>query len=277
MVNLISVFADTEKIYNNSAELKNAAANTIRNQYIVSDNSQIKPFAENHRFSEPAKVFVSMNRSFQAAQNYKDKKVCVLNFASATHAGGGVKTGASAQEECLCRCSTLYFAISESNTYNNFHKKHLSMLKGGKMDSTYNDDCIYSPDIVVFKSDDGKYTYLPENQQYKVDVITCAAPNLNNFYHPVNVSKEELENIHKSRAKRILDIAKSENEDTLILGAFGCGAFRNSPTLVARVWSNVLKDYLYDFETIEFAVVSSPSKPSKNYLAFKEIIDLTFG
>ena len=50
MINLISVFADTEKIYNNSAELKNAAANTIRNQYIVSDNSQIKPFAETKKF-----------------------------------------------------------------------------------------------------------------------------------------------------------------------------------------------------------------------------------
>ena len=275
MINLISVFADTEKIYKSSPQLQSAVENTIKNQYIISDNSQIKPLSENHRFTEPAKIFVSMKRSFQAAQNYKEQKVCVLNFASARHPGGGVKTGASAQEECLCRCSTLYFAISEQNTLKNFHEKHDFMIRNGQMDLTYNDDCIYSPEIVVFKSDDGAYKYLPEDEQYKVDVITCAAPNLNRLY--TGITESELREIHQKRARRILDTAKSENEDVLILGAFGCGAFRNPPEIVAEVWADVLKDYLFDFKTIEFAVVSKPAKPSKNYLAFKEIIDLTFG
>ena len=274
MINLIAVFADTEKIYNNSENLKNAVENTIKNQYIVSDDSQIKPFAKTPKYSEPAKVFVSMNRTFQAAENYKDEKICVLNFASARHAGGGVKTGASAQEECLCRCSTLYFAISEENTVKNFHHKHNSMIMRGQMDLTYNDDCIFSPDIVVFKSDDGAYQYLPENKQYKVDVITCAAPNLNRLHTGITESK--LRAIHEKRARRILDIAKSENEEVLVLGAFGCGAFRNPPEVVADVWAKVLKDYLYDFKTIEFAVMSKPSKPSRNYLAFKEVIENQF-
>ena len=275
MINLISVFADTERIYKNSDTFQTAVENTIKNQYIVSDDSQIKPSSETHRFNEPARISVSMNRSFQAAQQYKDQKVCVLNFASARHAGGGVKTGASAQEECLCRCSTLYFAISEPETVKNFHQKHDYMIRNGQMDLTYNDDCIFSPDIVVFKSDDGAYKYLPENKQYKVDVITCAAPNLNRLF--TGITESELKAIHKKRAKRILDIAKSENEDVLILGAFGCGAFRNPPEIVSQVWAEVLQDYLYDFKTIEFAVMSKPEKPSKNYLAFKEIISLTFG
>ena len=80
MMNLVAVFADTEKIYNNSEYLKNAVENTIKNQYIVSDNSQIKPFDKTPKYAQPAKVFVSMKRSFQAAENYKDEKVCVLNF-----------------------------------------------------------------------------------------------------------------------------------------------------------------------------------------------------
>ena len=274
MINLIAVFADTEKIYNNSEDLKNAVENTIQNQYIVSDNSQIKPFEKTPKYSQPAKVLVSMNRTFQAAENYKDEKVCVLNFASARYPGGGVKTGASAQEECLCRCSTLYFAISEKNTVKNFHQKHDFMIRNGQMDFTYNDDCIFSPDIVVFKSDDGAYRYLSEDKQYQVDVITCAAPNLNRLHTGITESK--LREIHESRARRILDIAKSENEEVLVLGAFGCGAFRNPPEIVAQVWADVLKDYLYDFKTIEFAVMSKPSKPSKNYLAFKEMIENQF-
>ena len=76
--------------------------------------------------------------SYEAARDLDNPYV--MNFANAHNPGGGFKLGANAQEEALCRCSTLYFAISESNTYNNFHKKHLSMLKGGKMDSTYNDE-----------------------------------------------------------------------------------------------------------------------------------------
>ena len=271
MINLISVFADTEKIYNNNEDLKNAVKNTLKNQYIVSDDSQIKTISDTPRFSEPAKVFVSMNRTFQAAEKYKDEKVCVLNFASARHAGGGVKTGASAQEECLCRCSTLYFAISEKNTVKNFHQKHDFMIRNGQMNLNYNDDCIFSPEIVVFKSDDGEYKYLSEDKQYKVDVITCAAPNLSRLYK--GITESELKDIHKRRARRILDIAKSEKEEVLILGAFGCGAFRNPPEIVAQAWKEVLQDYLYDFKTIEFAVMSKPSKPSKNYLVFRDVIE----
>ena len=269
MMNLVAVFADTEKIYNNSEYLKNAVENTIKNQYIVSDNSQIKPFDKTPKYAQPAKVFVSMKRSFQAAENYKNEKVCVLNFASARHAGGGVKTGARAQEECLCRCSTLYFAISEKNTVKNFHQKHNSMIINGQMDLTYNDDCIFSPDIVVFKADEGAYKYLPEDKQYQVDVITCAAPNLNKLCNFGGITESELREIHESRARRILDIAKSENEEVLVLGAFGCGAFRNPPEIVADVWAKVLQDYLYDFKTVEFAIVSNPSKPSDNFIAFQ--------
>ena len=94
------------------------------------------------------------------------------------------------------------------------------------------------------------------------------------FVHILSSSK--LRDIHEKRARRILDVAKSEHEEVLVLGAFGCGAFRNPPEIVAEVWAKVLKDYLYDFKTIEFAVMSKPSKPSRNYLAFKEVIENQF-
>ena len=277
MKNLIAVFADTQKHCQNDDTLIRAISNTIEKQYIVAEDEIVK-IPETHRYDKPAEITVSADRSFWAAAKYKEEKTCVLNFASARHPGGGVITGASAQEECLCRCSTLYFAISEEKTAENFHKKHDDMIKQKKMDLLYNSDCIFSPDIVVFKSDDGNYDLLTQNDRYKVDVITCAAPNLTRISAMISgsttrVDYEKLKVVHRSRAKRILDIAKSEKEEVLILGAFGCGAFKNPPQVVADAWAEVLQDYLFDFRKIEFAVYCKPEKPSKNYLDFLEVFD----
>lgn len=82
---------------------------------------------------------------------------------------------------------------------------------------------------------------------------------------------EELKNLHIKRMRRILDIAKRENEDVVILGAFGCGAFYNSPKVVAEAMLIVIKEYLYDFKTIEFAVFCT-EKDKKNYEEFKKIL-----
>lgn len=281
MTNLISVFIDTQKHCKNDETLIKAIDNTIENQYIVFDKDEVKNISEGHKYDKPAKVTVSMKRSFQAAEAYKGEKVCVLNFASARHPGGGVLTGATAQEECLCRCSTLYFAISEESIVEKFHQKHNTLIKQQKMDLLYNSDCIFSPDIVVFKSDDGYYNLLSENERYNVDVITCASPNLTWVSKKLldengKISYDKLKNVHKERAKKILDIAKSNNEEVLILGAFGCGAFKNPPKIVAPAWAEVLKDYIYDFKEVEFAVYSKPKNPSNNYITFNQVIRKNF-
>jgi uncharacterized protein (TIGR02452 family) len=78
--------------------------------------------------------------------------------------------------------------------------------------------------------------------------------------------------IHINRGKRILEIAKRQNVDVIILGAFGCGAFENKPETVACAYKKLLKDYLYDFETIEFAVAAK-SKSDRNYNVFKTILE----
>ena len=116
---------------------------------------------------------------------------------------------------------------------------------------------------------------------YKVDVITCAAPNLretpSNKYNSgdgtcaVTLSNRELQVIHEKRLRRILDSAVMNHADTVILGAFGCGAFCNEPQVVATVAANVVRDYMYAFKNIEFAVYCRPSDDS-NYRVFNSVL-----
>ena len=266
---LITIFNDTDSLCRSNEKLTASIKETIAHQYVVTESDKVIKKPEDHRFDTPAEVIVSQRRSFEAAKRYSSERVCVLNFASSTHVGGGVTTGAGAQEECLCRCSTLYFAIGDNETKKNFHDTHYRQLKSGRMNSIYNDDCIYSPGITVFKSDTELPKLLPENEWYNVDVITCAAPNLNSRYEKIFISDKVLKELHKKRARRILDIAVSEGEDVIILGAFGCGAFRNPPEVVAQAYREVIDDYKYDFKTIEFAVYCPLQQGSSNYHAFQ--------
>ena len=151
-------------------------------------------------------------RTFEAAKAYRNNKVAVHNFASASNPGGGVIHGATAQKECLCRCSYLYFCLNTPDMWDGFYTPH---RQAGN--TLHNDDIIYTPDVTVFKSDTDKPVLLPENEWYKVNVITCAAPNLRAKPSNKNntgdgskaaiLSDNEMLEIHEKRLRRILDVA----------------------------------------------------------------------
>ena len=226
-------------------------------------------------YDEAAKIIVSKKRTFEAAKAYRNNKVAVHNFASASNPGGGVIHGSTAQEECLCRCSYLYFCLNTPDMWDGFYTPHRQA--GNPL---HNDDIIYTPDVTVFKSDTDNPVLLPENEWYKVNVITCAAPNLrakpSNKYNTGDGSKtaklsdNEMLEIHEKRLRRILDVAVYGGNDTVILGAFGCGAFMNKANIVAYAAKNVIRDYRHAFKNIEFAVYCSPQDDS-NYKTFRLI------
>ena len=203
--------------------------------------------------------------------------MCVLNFASSTNPGGGVAHGSGAQEECLCRCSSLYPALLAAKK--DYHEKHIRLLHDGKMNALYNDDIIFTPDITVFKTDTLLPVTMPETEWYKVDIITCAAPNLrerpSNSYNPNSgktkpeISDNELFELHKNRLAKIMAVAAENKADVLIFGAFGCGAFQNPPELVARAENEVIRKYGKCFKEIEFAVFCPPHDDS-NFVAFEK-------
>ncbi|MGN0437001.1 MAG: TIGR02452 family protein, partial [Lachnospiraceae bacterium] len=187
--------------------------------------------------------------------------------------------------EAICRCSTLFPCISDEVVVNQFHNAHKEALKRKKLSSLYNDDCIYTPDVVVFKSDTQSPTLMSEKDWYKVDVISCAAPNLRNL--PTNerdprsgmksfkIKNQILLDIHKKRFPQILAIAKDKGAEVLILGAFGCGAFQNPPAVVSNALYHVIIEHQYDFKEIELAIYCSEYE-TKNYDAFQKCF-CTFG
>jgi uncharacterized protein (TIGR02452 family) len=268
----IAVFQDTEYRIKTNKKLEESVKKSISNQQLIAESDTISK-QKIKRYDKSASVTVSKKRTLEAAQEYQKYNVCVLNFASATNPGGGVLQGSNAQEECLCRCSTLYFNLNTEKMWNGFYTPHRK-----QKNPLHNDDCIYTPGVVVFKTDTKNPEYCDESEWYHVNVITCAAPNLRvqpeNNMNPgegkksVEISDKDLLKLHEKRFTRILDIAAAKENEVLILGAFGCGAFSNPPEIVARAMSHVLQDYLYTFRAIEFAVYCS-ARDEQNYEIFR--------
>lgn len=271
----VKVFRDTEIQCKKNQELSNAVKVSTANQKLYLENDVIVSTDKN-KYKRKAKVIVSKKRSYEAANSYRGQAVCVHNFASATTPGGGVVKGSNAQEECLCRCSTLYFSLNTPNMWAGFYTPHRM-----EQNPIHNADCIYTPEVVVMKTDTENPIMLSQDKWYKVNVITCAAPNLRekpsnkmnqeDGNSAIKVSDKELLEIHEKRLSRILDIALLERNAVVILGAFGCGAFDNNPEVVARAAKNVIPHYINAFETIEFAVYCTP-RDERNYKTFERVL-----
>lgn len=221
-------------------------------------------------------ITVTSDRSFQAAMRLVAHnpvcKVAVMNFANAFHAGGGVVRGASAQEECLCRTSTLYPLIYRKSLYYSFYKYHKD-----KNTPKASDSLIYTEGVVICKTDEDLPKRMDKKDWVTVDVITIAAPDLrkssNVFFELVNgggnMNDAELFGYHVKRAIHMFTVAASKGADVLVLGAFGCGAFQNNPEVVARAYKIAIQEFPKVFKKIEFAVYCPPGS-SKNYDVFSK-------
>lgn len=270
------IFRDTEHLYKNNETLMEAVKCSVNNQMLILTGDKVEYEVTGGR---AGKVVVSGKRTLEASEPYaqKGKRVCVLNFASATNPGGGVVHGSSAQEEAICRCSTLYPCLNTRKMWNEFYMPHRNADN-----PLYNDDCIFTPGVKVFKSDINFPELLPEAEWWGVDVITSAAPNLRNIpsnrmnpnagSRKADITYEGLKALHTARIQRIFEVAMANGADVLILGAFGCGAFCNPPGLVAEVFAKFTEKYRGNFDVIEYAVFHT-ERETANYKAFKDAME----
>ena len=272
----IAVFQDTLNWIDSdpdlSASIPIAKKNTMvfyEDDYPVFDASKTKDTL----------ITISGDRSYQAAMRLSKEnpgaKIAVMNFANAFHAGGGVTKGSSAQEESLCRTSTLYPLLYRRTLRDTFYKHHDDLDTPKASDSL-----VYTEGVIICKTDEDLPQRMPKEDWVTVDVITIAAPDLrekSNKHAPlVNggtyMNNAELFGYHVKRAMHMLTCAAAKGADILVLGAFGCGAFQNDPEVVARAYKTVLQEFPRVFKQIEFAIYR-PASGSRNYDVFSKILD----
>ncbi len=257
---------DLVKVFNDTIKRCNETPLSRKTEYAkASSKVYFENFSADRRSyrSNPADVIVEENTSFATALKYKSfGKVAVLNFANPENPGGGVINGAMAQEECLCRCSNLYPCLAEQKIFNDYYGYHRR-----RRDEFYTDRLIYTKNITVFK--DENYKILPEEKWFDLDIITCAAPYIGKRKYTNRVA---LLNTFKSRIRNIFEVAIANKVDVIILGAFGCGAFKNPPVIVASAFHEVIDEniFLSIFSGIVFAIKVDNEAENKNLCEFSD-------
>lgn len=171
--------------------------------------------------------------------------IAALNFASAKNPGGGFLGGTQAQEESLARSSALYASLCRCK--HDFYDRHRALSS-----LLYTNAMIVSPGCPILRDDDGTLLETPRLATF----ITSAAPNAGTT---ADNRPEELPLIpgaFRERTEFVLALAASQGYKHLVLGAWGCGVFRNDPDLVATTFMNHLRNgWANRFERILFSVL----------------------
>ena len=179
-----------------------------------------------------------------------ERTLC-LNFASAKNPGGGFLGGSQAQEESLARSSALYASLISQPTYYEANRACRTAI--------YTDHMIVSPNVPVFRNDGGKL--LP--QPYAVGILTAPAVNAGAVL--TNEPANEAYIVPKliERIEMVLAVAVQRGYLRLILGAWGCGVFRNDPATIAGLFAKALqsdKRFSNWFSVVTFAVLDGSAE-----------------
>jgi uncharacterized protein (TIGR02452 family) len=217
----------------------------------------IKLYDENHVFNKftdrttPTEISVVDSGTFEAAQQYVlTSKTSCLNFANAEHIGGGWEAVVNGpeiitQEEDLFRRSNLPELMFHNPDVQQFYP--LTGVKG-----------VFCNKVYVYK--DSK---LRPCTTYETSVITVPA-----LVHPKTATEYQQS---YSKVERIISIAAENRIEILILGAWGCGVFRNDPKIISMQFKSVLSlpKFQNSFKEVVFAI---PNERSTNYQIFEYIL-----
>ena len=218
-------------------------------------------------FSCAIKRYYELGKS---QRSIKNNQIAVLNFANPVHPGGGVRHGAKAQEEDLCRRSSLLLSLENGSSKEYYeYNKHCDRFLSS-------DAIIMSSKVEIIKDEN----YMPLPESIVLNVITCAAPIYHIKFVADSSKREDIRkqyyNLFYRRIVHMLKCSAYFGYQNLILGAWGCGAFGNDPQVVSNLFLRALenkdfmdvpmKDY---FCCIDFAVLYG--KNNQNYEQFNKI------
>lgn len=207
-------------------------------------------------------VEIQAGTTQQAAQRWAGDDAVILNFASARNPGGGFLGGARAQEEELCRCSGLYRTLLTQPAYYEHHRRERTLL--------YSDRLIHSPAVPFFRLAT-KEPLLDE--PFTVGVITAPAPNAGAIANSRPHEAGAIEATFERRWANILAVAAEHGHRSVVLGAWGCGAFRNDPVPVAEAARRVLASGRFGaFERVLFAIPDRGKVSRANLEAFERVL-----
>jgi uncharacterized protein (TIGR02452 family) len=209
-------------------DLADAVAAAVRGTRLVRESDPLPPpLARRHKTST---VEVTAETTLSAARRLSANRarVIALNFASAKNPGGGFLGGSEAQEESLARSSALYACLEPQREFYEHNRALASPL--------YSDHLLVSPDVPVFRDDAGRLAEEP----YAVTFLSAPAVNAGAVRDNQPASVSRIRPTMARRLERVLSVAAAHPCDALILGAWGCGVFRNKPADVVESFHKAL-------------------------------------
>ena len=237
----------------------------------------------NHGFTVQAPVLVSKTDTCcvnadcaDVAKQMLDEGLhpAILNLADRFIPCGGYQKGSYAQEECLCRMSTLSQSLYQYGSQRNKCVRDAGVtLVPGVYPLDLNYGGIYSPTVTFFRYGEGGY-YAKRilDDAFDCPVVTVASLSNRDSSPHVDMEKQYFDpdgrftatgrDIQKNKIRTIYRIGLVNGHDSLVLGAFGCGAFRLLPEEVAPLFREVLDEpeFRGRFRKLVFAILEG--KPS---------------
>ena len=180
----------------------------------------------------------------------------MLNLADLRTPGGLVEYGSGAQEENLCRRSNLILSLYQFSLPRTYQYRDLGLRKHKDqypMDERYGG--IYSGIATFFRGQESEGSLL-ENQPYNIPVISVAAICGPRIGADGMMCARDAE-LTLDKMRTIFRIGKAHFHDSLVLSAFGCGAFANPPAHIARLFHQVIEEEEFKdvFKLIVFAIL----------------------
>lgn len=282
-----------EDIYTFRAGIFNDTLKACENGYKTSNHIEVRlnhePMLQNTVSYNQVDALIPMEKTFKTAFSVmiEDTFQVLLrrakegfnpvgiNMANRFHPGGGVESGCPAQEEALCRRSNHYLGLKT--------QAYPLAEEGG----------IYCPHVQIFRNSEAE-GYSLMDQPQEVALVAVAAYDLRdkssdrqNLELPLTgtLDQASLEssikfmNGSKSKIRQMLRIMSSKGHTHLVLGALGCGAFQNPPTLISKLFLEAFNETEFKgrFETVDFAILKIFPNDDKNVEAFSQVCETLNG